>query len=488
MRHGCPTVCASSHSRHEYAIWLAANQQPSGLVNHRVAFASKTIAVLACAAYAGLLQWSFYSVEVTVGYTAIRESDVGRSTLVASFAFVVAIAAMLPSEIKRPSHVALWILYLTWYVPCALFAYHVGNLPDTEVFELVVYSTAAFVILIPLCTLRPITIPAIRVSHAAFVAVLTGATVLLAALALSFVPDTHAGNLGSLFALNDVYIRRLQSREVVTGGSLVGYALANLASALAPLSLVYGITRRRPLIASIGMSGHLSVFMLDGTKLNLFVPVLIITILLLLSKARAHFGNLCALGLSILIGMSVYTFHAHESLWLSTNVVRRAVVSRGTTIGAYFETFRNNPVYLRDSSIAALVGERAEAKATTIGRDYALNHEAHWNAGAWASMLGDFGVPGLFVATAAIAAILLLYDGLTARAPFAIVATMAGVLAYTWGDAAVTSSLLTHGAALTLILLTHYGTSDQRAISGVNAPPYLHQRRVRPLVNERQSM
>lgn len=415
------------------------------------------LSVVVCLLYAALLQWSYLTVEGVAGYSATNVKDIALPYLLASFAAIGVIAAMLPVQLQRPSHMALWILYLTFYLPSMLFAFHVGELEEAETMTFLIVFSVSFAVLILVCARSPIQLPAVKVNHTTFVLALTFVTAAIIGGVLWVVPQTHSGSLQDLFVLDDVYIRRLQSRTVVTGRSFTGYAFATMASSLAPIALLYGLTTHRRRFAVLGTLGLLAIFMMDGTKGNLFAPALFVGLLAMARRRSLPFGLVSALVLTSIVGASIYAYTVHDSLWLSANIVRRVLVARATTLGAYFEMFRGAPVYMKDSSVMALLGERATDKADVIGLAYANDIDAHWNGNAWAAMFGDFGLPGLFIASVVAGVILLCYDGAAKRAPFPIVAVMAGYLAHTWGDAAVTSSILTYGVLSTLFVLTHYG-------------------------------
>ena len=71
-------------------------------------------------------------------------------------------------------------------------------------------------------------------------------------------------------------------------------------------------------------------------------------------------------------------------------------------------------------------------------------------------MYADFGIGGLVIASALAAILLRLFDGTSRYAPFQLVAAMCGYVAFVWGETALTTSILTYGVLVSLLLLLQY--------------------------------
>ncbi len=420
---------------------------------------TQTALLIACLVYAAMLKWSYSRVEGVVGFPGMTTRDV--PVVYSLFGFVVigwVAAFVLPRRATRPSHVALWVLFLTWFVPCLLLTYHVGRLPPDVIFRFVLGITGAFLILTLLCRGRPLTPPRLRIEHTAFAIGLAAVTLPLTVAVFIVARQTSLDPTTSLFDLTLVLARRLEARSVMADHVLLGYGMATLGSSLAPICLAYGFLTRRHVFTALGAAGLLSLFVMDGTKSNIFLPVMLTGFMVLAERPGRSFGLALALGLTALVAGSMYMWLAQGNLWLSALLVRRMIVAKAMTMGAYFETFRGAPVYMKDTSLVNLFGMRpAVDKSNLVGEVFGAGIEENWNGSTWAEMYGDFGMPGLLIASVVMALILRCYDGTTKRAPFPLVCAMAGYGAYVWGETAVTTSILTYGVLATLVLLSHYG-------------------------------
>ncbi len=429
--------------------------------------------MIACVLYAVVLAWSYSRVEGVVGYVGITVRDV--PPVYPLFGFVVTglmAAFVLPLRLTRPSQVAVWVLFLSWLIPALVLTYHVGTLSPEVIFRFVLALILSFVLLVVVARGRPLVTPRFSVTHTGFALVLGGATLVITLAVLSTARQTIVDPGVWLLDLTQVYSRRLAAREVMAENVLLGYAIATLSSALGPICLAYGFFTRRYVFAVLGAFGLVAIFAMDGTKSQLFVPVMMLGLVWLARQRGIPFGLPLTLGLAGLVAASMYLWLAQGQIWLSVFLVRRMLVGKATTLGAYFETFRTEQIYMRDTSLVRLFGFQPSLdKSNLVGEAFGSGIEENWNGSAWAEMYGDFGFPGLLITSVSIGLLLRVYDGTTGRAPFTLVAAMAGYAAYVWGEAALPTSLLTYGVFATLFLLAHYGSRAQTVPSRSESAP-----------------
>lgn len=429
---------------------------------------SRFVLVIACIAYAAILNWSYLRIEGVTGYVGMQVRDVSLQYQLVSYLIVATIARFaMPLKLRRPSEVATWVLFLTWLVPALFFTYHVGQLPAEDIFLFILVLTAAFVLLVALSRGRPLVLPRIAVEHTNFALLLAFSTLALTVAVAFLAQETLLDTSVNLFDLTEIYARRLEARQVMDDKVALGYGVATLGACLGPLAVAYGLTTRRLFFTVLGCGGLASIFVFDGSKSALVVPVMVGGFVVLAKRPHLPFGLVLVTGLTAGVVTSIYLYLAQGNVWLSSLFVRREIMAKGTTLGAYFETFRNSPVYMADSSLLQLVGvEPTISKGHLVGEMFGDGIEENWNGSSWAMMYGDFGIIGLFLASVLIALLLRYYDGAAKHVPFPIVAAMAGYGAYVWGEAAVTTSVLTYGVFATLILLSHYGRARQQTAAG----------------------
>ncbi len=358
-------------------------------------------------------------------------------------------ACWLPLQLRAPSHLAIWITYVTLIVPMTFFPYHVSKYPPERVTILVLSMMGAFMMYaLLLLNLRPIRIRPIPFSHRSMFWVLLIAT---GGLALA-VAALNGFRLE--LSLEDTYTRRLEARETATSGSLAGYALAWLAGSFAPLSITYGLIRKRWLLVATGVVGLMAIFSFSGTKSSLFTPIIVLLLFWLVRTGRRSFAPTLILGATALVWISMFLWVNKGNPILSESFSRRLIISKGVSTTFYWQAFEREPMMMRDSIFARLIGRPdVLPKSRIIGRDYGFGVDENYNANAWASAFGNFGYPGLLLCSLLCAILLKLVDGLANESSFELAAVSGAFFAIVWGEQAVETTLLSSGVVVTLGLL-----------------------------------
>src|SRR5262245_48263641 len=120
--------------------------------------------------YAALLNWSYANVEsVAFGYQGILFRPPPSAYTIASYFIAVIPLMWLPLRLAKPSHLALWMLFITFYVPAVFFPYHISAHDPSDVLVLVLWIAFAFAGLCFLIALpNPFAIPSLRISPLVF--------------------------------------------------------------------------------------------------------------------------------------------------------------------------------------------------------------------------------------------------------------------------------------------------------------------------------
>tara|TARA_Y100000814_G_scaffold291132_1_gene266929 strand:- start:177 stop:1475 length:1299 start_codon:yes stop_codon:yes gene_type:complete len=429
---------------------------------------NRLLLVAACLLYGLSLSWSYVNVEGLMGFQATYIRPFSAVYEVAGFVLIAGLASfVMPLRISKPSDVALWMLFLLWLVPSLLLTYHVGTRPAQEIFQFLVAVSASFVLLVLLCRGPLLKVPRLSIPSVVYKAALVIPTIALSGVVVELATRTNINSTVNLFDLSEVYVRRLEAQQVMESGSfpMFGYALALLGSSLAPICFIYGLIRRRALFVALGLTGLLSMFFLDGTKSNLFLPVLFAGMLALGINKGSQFGTKLAFSLTGLVAVGGYLWIEHQFIWISSLFTRRMIMAKATTLGAYYETFRGAPVLMQDFGPMRLIGVTpSTSKANLVGQSFGAGLSEGWNGNGWSSMYADFGIGGLVIASALAAILLRLFDGTSRYAPFQLVAAMCGYVAFVWGETALTTSILTYGVLVSLLLLLQYrmGPEERR--------------------------
>ncbi len=421
---------------------------------------NRLLLVAACLLYGLSLSWSYVNVEGLMGFQATYIRPFSAVYEVAGFVLIAGLASfVMPLRISKPSDVALWMLFLLWLIPSLLLTYHVGTRPAQEIFQFLVAVSASFVLLVLLCRGPLLKVPRLSMPSVVFKAALVIPTIALSGVVVELATRTNINSTVNLFDLSEVYVRRLEAQQVMESGSfpMFGYALALLGSSLAPICFIYGLIRRRALFLALGLTGLLSMFFLDGTKSNLFLPVLFAGMLALGINKGSQFGTKLAFSLTGLVAVGSYLWLEHQFVWISSLFTRRMIMQKATTVGVYYETFRDSPMLMQDFGPIRLLGVTpATSKANVVGQTFGDGITEGWNGNGWSSMHADFGIAGLLIASVLAAILLRLFDSTSRYAPFPLVAAMCGYIAFIWGGTALTTSILTYGVLVSVLLLLQY--------------------------------
>lgn len=419
---------------------------------------TRVLSFLFILAYAYTINWSYRNVETTLfEYQGLRYSPPAIELVIFGYILVALAFFFMPNRMKKPSDMAVWITFVTLVVPMCFFPFHVTTLERMEMVKLVVPVIAAFGLYAVLLRLPPIDVNPIQCSRRGFTLVLLGAII-----CFTFMVAAMNGFRLEL-SLEDAYARRLEAREIATGGSLGGYALAWLGGSLAPLAITYGVYRKLPILIIAGVVGLLAIFSFSGTKQSLFTPLIMMLLFALVRKGRASFNILIPAGAICLILMSAFMWVKMKNPILSESFTRRLIVSKGVSTTFYYEQFREDPKLMRDSIFATLIGLPAvTSKARIVGMRYGFGENDNYNANAWASMFGNFGYPGLFLVSIVAAMILRVVDGMARHGNFEVLCVFAAFFAIVWGEQAIETTLLSSGVLISLILLLMLSGVRQR--------------------------
>lgn len=405
-------------------------------------------AILACV-YAWVLNFSYLNAEsILFDYQGLVFSPPRWEFLVLGYLGAALPMLWMPMRVGKPSDVALWLTYATMLVPTLFVPYHVTSRTAEEVSMIVGGVYLSFLALCWGLRWRPVPLAPLPISERGFYWLLIGAigaTTFMVAAANGFRVE---------LSLADVYARRMEARDTAGAGSLVGYALAWLAGSFAPLGIAYGLIKKYPSLIVAGTIGLLSIFSFSGTKSSLFTPLLMLLIFFLIRKARNSFGIVMLLGVTTAVGLSVLAWTQQRNPILSESLTRRIIISKGVSTTFYWQEFENDPMLMRDSIFARLIGlPPVTEKTFLIGSIYGRGDAENYNANAWASAFGNFGYPGLFLASLVIALVLRVVDVLARYGNPDFLTMACAYFGFVWGEQAVESSFLSSGVVVTILLL-----------------------------------
>lgn len=399
--------------------------------------------------FAFILNWSYQNVESDIfEYQGL----IYRPPIWEMQVFSAILTALpflwMPIKLEKPSDLASWLSYLTFLVPCLFFTFHVTQLPVLEVAFFVLNLFLAFALFTYILQQKPIQISGIPFTPNAF----AGLLLLFIGLCTAMIGASSGFHIS--LSLEDAYQRRLDAREMVTGGSFAGYALAWMAGSFAPIAIIYGLAKKRFLLVAGGTVGLLAIFSFSGTKSSLFTPLILLLLYVLVKTGRQRAVPLLIVGTTAMVFLSAISWTKYENPILSESFTRRLIDSKGVSSAFYWEEFRDDPVYMSDSIFARLAGLPPVLEKTyRIGMLYGFGDQENYNANAWASMFANFGYLGLYSVSILMALFFKAIDGFVGRVQFEILCVCSAFLVVVWGEQAFETSLLSSGVLVTMLML-----------------------------------
>lgn len=383
------------------------------------------------------------------GYEGIVMRPVSVSCWTAAWGMSLLPLLWLPIRFRIPSDFCVWCLYLTLIAPgpfVALMVSH-GRPTDVLVFQ--------FVVLISFSLLE------LRrggwLTHALRVVgtgqyVRYGIPILLISLAV-FVLGLNGFRVNVSFA--DVYARRTLASELVGRSTFESYIVAAMTKALIPITIAVGVTCKKYLHVAAGVFASVVVFSLDGTKITMVLPLLLVCVLRLAARPKARHGMVLLLGGYVMIAAASLESRIAGTYVLNDFAVRRTLVTPSQLSTYYCEYFSKNPhLYFRDGLLGSLLGDpHPVSAASQIGYEYFGSEEIIANSGIWATAYAHVGFVAMPIVGLLAAWLLGVIDRMASVRSYVVGSGIAFVIGLTWAEKAFHTSLLTGGVVWLLLLL-----------------------------------
>ena len=369
-------------------------------------------------------------------------------SIVAAVIVAAAPSLWLPLAASRPSSLGLWIVFIGGYIPSIIipsFVLGVG-------WSLAPYwlalggSFVAAVIAVRRIRLR---LPSVSLSVAAYRWLLIGLGVAgaAAAIALFGVPSRLPG-LDAVYDVRDEFTQALER-----AGRIGGYVVWWTGTAIAPMLVGYGAWRRRPLMIAGGFGLFALVYGLAAFRSILFTALVLLALIVLVRRMPRRLAAAAPVASTALIFIGVAIAATGWVIPLSL-AVRRLLVVPGQVIAYYYDHFATGPHYLLSHSI---LGWLTDAPFTVpppvlIGRSY-FGQAQNANGNLWADGLANLGIPGLLVASAILALLLIVLDAVARGKPPVVAVAVGGLSVWSVTNSGLLTAVMTHGIALTIVLI-----------------------------------
>ena len=373
------------------------------------------------------------------GFVVAARVDAAK-LLVAALA-LVGLSLLLPRRLKGPADYVVTGLFDISFVPCCTY-WALSNQPWWQ--EALIVSYWGFVLLVTRIPIHARTYYVKGAQDVMFLAarglVLLGAILIVA-----------GGHLTLRLALSDVYsVRAVWASE---GSGLSTYLFPWLANALLPVLLAYAWRNRRfGELLILGFAAYM-LFTSTGMKAYLFMPVLVAAVLVFAGRRPPSW--MVPGGLSLFAGAMFLLDSVTGTNGWSSLGIRRVLLIPAQLTSVYLKFFTANPVtHLSDSILLRgwLLYPYPASVAEVIGK-FLNEPSMNANTGLAADGFANFGVMGSLVWAVLLGLLIQLLRAATqdreSRPEAWAVAAMWPLVLV---DSALTTSLLTHGLALGLLV------------------------------------
>lgn len=374
---------------------------------------------------------------------------VGLDVVVVSIALATWPCMWLPFGVQRPSQAVLWLLYVLVIVPSMVipvFTVQRNTLVGIHASVLLGFAVLASFQRFPLLRL-----PAIKQSRVPFWGLLGVVGVLCLYLVLSVF-----GFRFKLVSFAEVYSLRSDYKEaLLANGSAVDYAIHWLGNVIHPTLIALGLRYKRLKWMVAGFVGQLLVYSITGFKSVLFSIVLFAAIMYGLRRNGQRFGFSVIWGMAAVTFVGLSTGLLLSSNYLSFLLTGRLTVTPGLLTGYYFEFFGSNPKAMLGHSVLQGIVEYPYAVTPSflIGGYYMGNDATNANANFLADAFANFGYFGVFTFSCLLGLVLWVCDSAARGKDGFLPALLLGKAATTLSNAALLTTLFSHGLFLILALV-----------------------------------
>jgi hypothetical protein len=440
----------------------------------------RAVVMVVCILYFLALNWSYLEVD-SVLYSGQGFLYTHSPFKVFAIALVMAVlpSLWLPYELRYPSQVCYWLVYLCVVVPTMFLPYHVLTYQSiSKVLPLPASILLSFAVLGLSYRFRPFRVTKPRVNQRLVVGLLTFVAIALTALVI-YVSGFHF-----TLSLENAYERRMDARETVVGGTISAYAIATLSHSLGPILIAIGYVRRNVVAFAVGVTGAVCIFALSGTKTDVATPVYLFVLLYLIARYRNVFGIALAIAASLLVMASVAQWLLFERNELSVYFVRRQIFCPGLLTCFYWDFFSTGDyIYFSDSFLRWIVPQQYSlSMARLIGEVYFGNPESNANANVWASAFANVGYTGMIGFTLVLGLLFRLIDGIAEHSDFFVASLMCGMFGLTWTNGGLQTSMLSNGVLASLIVMYMLQPTNRTMLLPKQALPMRHRPRSLALI------
>ena len=267
------------------------------------------------------------------------------------------------------------------------------------------------------------------------------------------------------FDLSAVYEVREGFLEDVA--PLLGYLVPWQGYVLNPALMLIGLRRRSLLISVSGLALQLLLFGMTGFRAFLLIPLLLLGFYLIGRRRQLAGVALAAVIAVVAVALALY-------LWLDEPLIPALLVDRVIVIPAeihywyydFFGVHGQAPLQLSQSILAAVSSAHYSTPiAEVIGWKY-LGSAASANVGLFGDAFANFGFAGCAIFALLFALLLKAVDAAGRATDARVAAALVAMPAFQLVNSGLLTTLLTHGLALTILVLWSLAPAEAGSGSG----------------------
>jgi hypothetical protein len=408
---------------------------------------------LAVAAYALVLNWVYREmVSPNFGYMGYGYRAPDSEYMLYAYLAATLTAFALPSKIKQPSALVLWILYVVGVAPSILVPPYTTHVEGNQALfaGLAIAASYSVAALITRRTAPPKPLK-MNLSSTSF-------WLLVAALSAG-VYGVIAATIGirlQFVSLLDVYDVRDEYKAGLAGGAgIVGYLVSTQANIINPMIITRGIYSRRWGLVLLGGLGQAVLFSGTGFKTIIFSVPAMFAFALIFRCNLSPKAVLTLWGATIMSAAAAIIDRAQDLLTYTSLFTRRFLLTPGMLTSAYISFYNDNDfAYLSHSILEPWIQNQYQfAPARMIGLSITGNSNAAFNANIFADGYANFGYAGMGGAAVVLGVYLRFLDRAAYGLPVAVSGLILIMPAITLSNTSVLTAMLTHGLLAAVFIL-----------------------------------
>lgn len=415
-----------------------------------------------------LSYWNVYVnyLSITWGYTGLSYRPMAAWEVVFAMAGVLVVGYSLPTRLRQPSALVLWLLFIFVYVPTVAQTFMLGERSPAAY---AVALTALTIVMISAATFSREPrqrLPQMYLPSATFAYGMLIAMVLATAAIVYAFRDIMT--FANIMSSDDVYATRFAAADR-TGG-VFGYIRTYHTFFLCPAVIAIGLVMPRLLwFVGVGIAGLVVSYMVDASKISLIIPLSMFAVFAVVKWFRSS----CVIMTSAMAAMtflsSILANHTSVLRFFADLFLFRSIAIPGQQFALYYDLFaaRGFTWWSNVRGVSLFVPPppafandlRWPVLGQIVGEEYygfgsRMNSNANLFAGEGVAAGGTIGV---IVIGAVLALFLWTLDKAAAGWNRAFVLLVMAPIGLALTNSHLSTLLLSYGAALWLIVLSSMG-------------------------------